>query len=178
MRVVFTRVPDGARASCVVERDDGVRYRVREGIGRPELPHDLVHLLVELQLRDDGGFWGAVADGAVFAGMDHLDGRRPPHARRRSDEAIGARKDRLQRAELMAGLVRQIAADPAAGEPRVIRAARDHLATLPDATVDVPAVLAAAARLRDAARAWAGTRPGDEVVVDWPRVSGRRAVRR
>jgi hypothetical protein len=169
MRVVFTRAPDGTRASCVVERDDGVRYRVWQGVGRPELPHDLVHLLVELELRDDGGFWGAVADGAVFDSMEHLGGRRPPHARDRSAAAIRARKDRLQRAELMAGLVELLVADAITDERRVTLAARKHLSTLPDATVDVPAVLAAARKLRAAASMWSRSLPGDELVVHWPR---------
>ena len=118
MRVIFPRLPDGARGYCVVERGDGVRYRIWEGIARTELPHDLVHLVVERALRDDGGFWGAVADGAVFRSMEHLGGRRPPHARLLSDAAIRARGGRLQRAELLAGLVQPALAP---GEELVVR---------------------------------------------------------
>lgn len=168
VQVTFPRLVDGRRAYSVVERSDGVRYRVNEGVAGPRIPHDLVHFLVERETGEDGGFWGAVAAGAVFDSMDHLDGRRPPHTRERSAAAIRARADRLQRAELMAGLVMRVADQRMSTTGQVRKAAREALSTVPDDTVDEPRVLAAATTLREYARRWAGLSAGEELVVDWP----------
>ncbi len=47
MRVTFTRLPDHQRGWALVERDDGVVYRMGGGPMTAELPHDLVHVTVE-----------------------------------------------------------------------------------------------------------------------------------
>src|SRR4051794_41170892 len=85
--ITHRRLADGQRAYSIVERSDGVRYRVHEGISGPETPHALVHLVVEHETAEDGGFWGAVAAGAVFGSMEHIDGRRPPHSAQHSNRA-------------------------------------------------------------------------------------------
>src|SRR6266567_9347864 len=78
MQIVVTRV-DAHRYSTLVERDS-VRLRV-PGYGfMRALPHDLAHWVVEGSLRLRRGFWGSVADGAEFAGMQRIEGRRKPHA--------------------------------------------------------------------------------------------------
>jgi hypothetical protein len=69
VRPIFPRLTDRQRAYCVVDRADSARYRVREGVAGSGVPHELVHCIVECEA---GGFWGAVADGAVFDGMEHL----------------------------------------------------------------------------------------------------------
>jgi hypothetical protein len=56
----------------VVERSDGVRYRVHQGRAGPELPHDAVHFVVEREMEEDGGFWRAIAAGAVFSSMERI----------------------------------------------------------------------------------------------------------
>lgn len=56
MRVRFPRLSDGTRSYSVVERSDGVRYRVHQGVAGPHLPHDAVHFIVERELKEDGGF--------------------------------------------------------------------------------------------------------------------------
>ncbi|MCI2423720.1 hypothetical protein MOQ72_40575 [Saccharopolyspora sp. K220] len=168
MRVRFPRLADGRRAYSIVERADGVRFRVHEGVASSKIPHDLVHFVVERETGEDGGFWGAVAAGAVFKSMEHLDGRRPPHAAARSAAAILARSDRLHRAELMADLVDQVAEERITSAVQVRVIAREVLATLPDDRVDEQRVIAAAEALRQVAERWAALAPGDELVVDWP----------
>ncbi|MFE2376778.1 hypothetical protein [Streptomyces sp. NPDC059398] len=148
---------------------------MNEGVAGAGVPHDLVHLVVERRMRDDTGFWGAVAAGAVFGSMEHLDGRRPPHAADRSRRAIRARADRLTRAELMAGLVEQVIEHRLTTVEQVRKASRETLSVLPDARVDEQGVLAAAAELCGVAREWAELSPGEELVVDWPE---RRPARR
>ena len=86
MRVTFPRLPDHEIAYAVVERDDGVVYRLQGGRAGTALPHDIRHLVVERELGVTDGIWGGIAAGAVFASMRHLRGRRPPHAAEHSAE--------------------------------------------------------------------------------------------
>ena len=168
VKITFPRLPDGTRAYCVVERSDKVRYRVYAGVAGPRVPHDLVHLVAERSTGQDRGFWGAVAAGAVFSSMRHLDGRRPPHAAERSAAAIRGHSDGLLRAELMADLVERVAEERITSVDRVRAVAAEVLSTLPDPTVDESRVIAAAESLREVADRWAGLSPGDELVMEWP----------
>ena len=78
MQIVVTRL-DAHRYSTIVERDS-VQLRV-PGYGfMRALPHDLAHFVVEGSLGLDRGFWGSVAVGAEFSGMERNEGRRKPHA--------------------------------------------------------------------------------------------------
>ena len=84
MRVTFPRLPDRERAYALVERDDGAVYRLYGGLAGSRLPHDIMHLVVERELRIRDGIWGGIAAGIIFDSMEHVSGRRPPHARERS----------------------------------------------------------------------------------------------
>src|SRR5215471_4055405 len=103
MRIVVSRL-DRARYRSVVDRDDGVRYLVDGAGAKGRLPHDLVHYVVESELRLEKGFWGSVADGAVFPGMTWLYGRRRPHATERGEAVIRANNDPLNAAEVLAAI--------------------------------------------------------------------------
>lgn len=174
--MTFLRLPDGSRSYSVVERPDGVRYRVYDGTATSRLPHDLGHLVVERATGDHGGFWGAVAAGVVFASMEHLDGRRPPHARERSEAAMRERADDLRRGELMVWLTERVAHDGITEPQRVRAMAAEALSSFPDASVDAERVLAAASALRAAAERWAALSPGEELVEQWPERRTARTV--
>ena len=90
MRVTFPRLPDHERAYALVERDDGVVYRLYGGTAGPRLPHDIMHLVVERELRIRDGIWAGIAAGVVFDSMRHVSGRRPPHAAERSQPCCAA----------------------------------------------------------------------------------------
>src|SRR6516225_4963399 len=122
MRVTFPRVPDHEIAYAVVERDDGVVYRLRGGRAGTALPHDIRHLVVERELGVTDGIWGGIAAGMVFTSMRHVEGRRPPHAAQRSTELKRRYRDRVMRAELLADLVESVAAlhGPTLEEIRVL----------------------------------------------------------
>jgi ribosomal-protein-serine acetyltransferase len=147
MRVTFPRLPDHQRAYSLVERDDGVVYKLKSGVAGPSLPDDIVHLVVERELRIKDGIWAGIAEGVVFSSL---------------------------RAELLADLVATTAAldDPT---PRRIRElAAIKLSVLPDAEVD-PAVIAVAAQaLQVEAARWARLRVGEHLDYEWP-VRGRKA---
>lgn len=53
---------DRRPVETLVERDDRVVFTMRAAGGGAELPHDLVHALVEEALGVADGVWGCVAD--------------------------------------------------------------------------------------------------------------------
>ena len=179
MRITFRRFPDHSRAWSVIERDDGVVYRMTEFTrGGTELPHDLRHFVVERELGIADGIWGGIAAGMVYTSMAHVRGRRPPHSAERSDELKRAQRQRIMRAELFANLVEAIAmlADPSADE--IGRLARAKLSVVPvvepgadpAAVIALPspgALLAAARALQVEAARWARLRAGEELVYEW-----------
>jgi hypothetical protein len=179
MRITFRRFPDHARAYSVIERDDGVVYQLRGfSLGGTDLPHDLRHFIVERELEVADGIWGGIAGGIVYSSMEHVRGRRPPHAAERSADLKRTQRGRLMRAELLANLVEAVAvlADPS--ETEITRLARQKLSVIPltdpgaDPAVVIalppPAALARAARaLQVEAARWARLRLGEELVYEW-----------
>jgi hypothetical protein len=168
MRVTFPRLPDHQRAWALVERDDGVVYRLYGGTAGPRLPHDIMHLVVERELRIRDGIWAGIAAGVVFDSMRHVGGRRPPHAAERSKQLLRDFREQGLRAELLAGLVSSAAALDTLTQDKIRRLAADKLAVLPGTEVD-PVLIAVAARaLQVEAARWARLRVGEELTYDWP----------
>ena len=174
MRVTFPRLPDYQRAYALVERDDGVCYRLYGGTDPfpgPQLPHDIRHLIAERELGITDGVWAGIAAGIVFAGMQHVGGALPPHAAERSRELIGKFAGPGLRAELLANLVESVAAldRPTAGQIRLLAKTK-----LPDADVDPAAIGAAATVMQVEAARWARLRIGEELCYHWPPSPVRR----
>jgi len=168
MRVTFPRLPDHERAWALVERDDGVVYRLYGGTAGPRLPHDITHLVAERELRIKDGIWAGIAAGVVFDSMQHVSGRRPPHAAERSKALLRCYREQGLRAELLADLVASVAALDTMTQDKIRQLARAKLAVLPSAEVD-PVVIAAAARaLQVEAARWARLRVGEELSYEWP----------
>ena len=130
--MTFARLPDHERAYALVERDDGVVYRLYGGTAGPRLPHDIMHLVVERELRLRDGIWGAIAAGVVFDSMRYVGGRRPPHAAERSKQVLRAFRSPGLRAELLADLVSSAAALDTMTKDTIRRLAADKLSVLPD----------------------------------------------
>jgi hypothetical protein len=185
MRITFRRFPGHTAAYSVIERDDGVVYRMKEFTSPgPRLPHDLRHLIVERELAIADGFWGAIAAGTVYASMDHVQGRRPPHAAERSAGLKRVQRQPVMRAGLLADLVEAVATLDTPSEDEIRRLTREKLSVVPvtgpggdpgeavalaDTAVPPPAVLAKAARtLQVEAARWARLRIGEELVYSWP----------
>jgi len=171
MHVTFPRLPDHERAYAVVQRDDGAVYRLYGGHAGPQLPHDIMHLVVERELQITDGIWGGIAAGLIFGSMQHVSGRRPPHARDRSGELLTTFRGPGLRAELMASFVRCVAGLDHPSDLEILTLAATQLSVLPDADADVdPAEIAAAAQaLQVEAARWARLRVGEEISYDWPR---------
>jgi hypothetical protein len=180
MRVTFPRLPDHSRGFCVVERDDGVTYRLWGGPVGDRLPHDLVHLTVEDALGIGDGIWAAIAGGVVFDSMTYLGGRRPPHAAQRSMTLMRACSASLGLAELVGGFIERVADLDGPDSAAVRRMAVTRLTVLPpaayprtgmfdpDGRIDADRVLGAAQRLRGAGADWRAIPRGGELVRTWP----------
>ena len=177
--MTFPRLPDHERAYALVERDDGTVYRLYGGQAGPRLPHDIMHFVVERELRIPDGVWGGIATGIVFDSMQHVSGRRPPHARERSRELLAGFHQRGLRAEVLANFVECVAGLDHPSDAQILTLAATQLAVLPDGDTDVdPAEVAAAAQaLQVEAARWARLRVGEELSYEWPRTppAARRA---
>jgi hypothetical protein len=188
VRITFRRFPGGVDSYSEIERDDGAVFRMAEfSRGGARLPHDLRHLIVELELGVTDGIWGTIADGGIYTSMRFAGGRRLPHdAARKSDALKKARHHRIGRAELFANLAESIAALDSPTDAQVRDIIRRHLAVVPLSepgqdparVVELPpaaALVVAAAALRAAAEKWAALPVGAVVSYDWtPRRSPAR----
>ncbi len=106
MLLRLTRI-DQRRYETVITRADGVTYHVK-GIGHMSaIPHDLAHFAVEQGLGIRQGFWGSVADGAVFGSLTHVSGRHKPRSAERSKQVLKTNKDQLTATEILVGLFNQ-----------------------------------------------------------------------
>jgi hypothetical protein len=166
VRLIFSGMADRRPVETVVERDDGVVFAMRGAGGGADLPHDLVHALVETELGIADGIWGCIADGVVWDSMRHVSGRQPPHAAERSARLKKERAAVIGRAEAAADLVSRTARG-AAVLPGEVAASG-----FPPERID-----GAAVGLRDAGRRWAGLRPGDTLPLTWTVASGGRRRR-
>ena len=173
MHVTFPRLPDHERGYAVVERDDGAVYRLYGSQAGPRLPHDIMHFVVERELHIRDGIWGGIASGIIFDSMQHVSGRRPPHARDRSSELLATFRSRGLRAEVLANFVQCVAGLDHPSDTQILTLAATQLSVLPDADADVdPAEVAAAAQaLQVEAARWARLRVGEELSYDWPRTA-------
>ena len=160
--MTFQRMADRRPVETLVERDDGVVFAMRGAGGGADLPHDLVHAVVETALPLADGVWGCVADGVVWGSMRHVSGRRPPHAASGRTGSSGSAGTRCMRAEHLADVVggwRVVSSVPAsavaAGRPR-------------------ERIEAAVAAVRDASRRWAALPVGERWVVEWMTASAGR----
>lgn len=180
MRITFRRFPGGVDSYSEIERDDGAVFRMAEFTrGGARLPHDLRHLIVELELGVTDGIWGTIADGGMYTSMRFAGGHRLPHnAARKSDALKKARHHRIGRAELFANLAESIAALDSPTDAQVREIIRRHLAVVPLSepgqdparVVELPppaALVVAALALRAAAEKWAALPVGTELSYEW-----------
>jgi hypothetical protein len=180
MRITFRRFPGGVDSYSEIERDDGAIFWMTEfSRGGARLPHDLRHLIVELELGVTDGIWGTIADGGIYTSMRFAGGHRLPHnAAGKSDALKKARHHRIGRAELFANLAESIAALDSPTDAQVREIIQRHLAVVPLSepgqdparVVELPppaALVVAAVALRAAAEKWAALPVGAELSYQW-----------
>lgn len=182
--VSFTRLsPDGLHA-VRIERGDGVvlsnaRSRNRAGY----IPHDMGHLVADQAFGLHDGFWGSVAEGALFGSLDVVEGKLRHDARVKSAAILKRNRLGLGLSEVLAGppydavehgwdldttckAVARAWGYVRAGEPPYDRAV----------------VASAIDAFRQTRKAWEATPVGDSLCFEWQtqrraRVSGPRRRR-
>ncbi len=168
MDVVFERV-DARRYLIGVRRnaraDVGPDIRPRPGPGHADVPHDLVHFVVEEQAGLPLGIYGQVAAGGDVGGFFRPD----PNDRHKADDQRRSRRlgsagaadvglsERLaalvdERGRLRGPVPEELELDPALGE---------RIQT----------------RLDEVLAQWRATAPGGQLVLTWPRVRTAAARR-
>lgn len=67
------------------------------------IPHDLAHYIVEDELGFEGGLWGTLVAGGLFAPSNTrvIAGRQRPHASRIAREIVQAADETLKQAEIL-----------------------------------------------------------------------------
>ena len=167
MQVVFTKQKNCAY-TIVVTRSDRVKLQF-QGVGKKFLvPHDLSHFIVESKLNMRQGFWGCVANGALFPGMNVIEGRQKPNAKSRSKQVI---KDAHQQLRLAECLVRVFDEVYTVKSDRILRSAKDRLKEMPaeikpnelsDATI-----LDVCSTLKDFQTNWQAINVGEKIELGW-----------
>lgn len=166
MDIEFHRLSGGYCAQVV--RDDGVTVHVPGFDRKHAVPHDLAHFAAEHGFGAARGFWGSVAAGAMFGGMQVVSGRRPPHAAERSRRIIRANAEQIGIAEGLAGSVFQAYTEDLSPADAVTRLAGywsvTHSGPCP---YDVPAMARACTLLGDLAGRWEVLPVGATLPLNW-----------
>ena len=169
MEITFTKT--GARSyEVVARRDDKVVVRVQTPDRPQGLPHDMAHYLVERGFGFERGFWGAVAAGAVFKGMQVVSGRRPPHAEARSKALVKSEYRQLAAAELYVSVIQALAREGKERDWAGVNASLDEVwrpFRWPRPAVTREGVLRVCEALREAEREWRELPPGGSITVTW-----------
>jgi hypothetical protein len=168
---------DNRRYETRITRSDGVTFLVK-GVGHMgAIPHDLAHFAVERGLRLRRGFWGSVADGALFESLTHVSGRRRPHAEQRSKEVLKRNKGELTETEILVGLFNQAFEDGLKAEsPELRMRLARYIWTAPGhkprqfSSEEIAAVCAAWKEVDDL---WMNLPVGSTMELVWPEASAR-----
>ncbi|HYH79346.1 MAG TPA: hypothetical protein VEX86_06105 [Longimicrobium sp.] len=176
MLLQLTRL-DERRYETLITRSDGVKYLVK-GVGHmAAIPHDLAHFAVERGLDIRRGFWGSVADGAVFGSLTHVSGRRRPHAAERSKQVLKENKHQLTETEILVGLFNQALEEGLGPESPVLRARlRRYLWTPPGhrpRRFSDEESAAVCARWKEMLELWQNLPIGGTLELVWPEPTSR-----
>jgi hypothetical protein len=145
-----------------------------------DIPHDLVHYVVEAELRLMSGVFGRAANGGgtfVAAAAHHLSTRERARQRRKQERregSLGARDSErgqeLATSERLAALCDVAWRRRHGQRPDPLRKAPEPLAT-----DDRAAVARVVARLDELAPLWRALAIGEELAFEWPASSPRQA---
>ena len=186
MQITFRKT--GERTlETVVLRDDRVGVQMRSSYGKLPLPHDLVHYVVEFELKLKHGFWGCIEEGALFPGMTVVSGRPPPDARKRSNAVIRAAYQQRNASEglVEAFVAAAYAVDPALRFAKLVSS--DSRGLWSPALIDKDSRRRIVERLLIAQTRWQDLAIGESITLPWPpsvartrrpSSSSRRSLRR
>jgi hypothetical protein len=170
MHITFTR-SNHRDTPALATRPDGVTVRIPVFGPLQPMPHDLAHYVVEREMELRDGFWGSVAAGAVFGGMQILSGRQRPHAADRSREIIAANGAAIGLAEQMVTALMAVVEGhgiplqpPLSSHRQTPRSYTDFVAQVNRLTSPVEEMI----------DRWQSLPVGDTLVLQWPEASRQR----
>ncbi|MGY1577213.1 hypothetical protein [Streptomyces sp. MN13] len=152
MEMSFRKLPDNQHEILVRARK-GPDVRLPAQPVGPNMPHDLVHAVVETALGIDDGFWGAMARGATFQGFELLT---PGRHRRSGMKVLRRGGDAVMAAELSVNWAY-----------RVWRGLSTEGRGVGPAPLDSDALARTLPRLNAAATRWAAVPQGGELLWRW-----------
>ncbi|MDD7940610.1 hypothetical protein PHK61_19480 [Actinomycetospora lutea] len=167
MHVAFSKRPDGG-SLALIDRDDGVRLRLRSYERTGDVPHDAVHLVGERALGITEGLWGSIAAGALFESIEVVAGKQRHDRRQRSDAVRRANADGLRLAETVVGVLQQSVDRDGPATTAALDAAWGITATgsSPFTTARVAIAVQELRALRDR---WRLLGPEETIPYTWPR---------
>jgi hypothetical protein len=163
---------DDRRYETVITRSDGVVYHVK-GVGHMGMiPHDLAHYVVEQGLGIRQGFWGSVAEGAVFGSLTHVGGRRRPQAAQRSRDILKANQKVLTETEILVGLFNQAFEEGLGPDSRVLLDRLRRYTWTPPGhrprQITDRQISAVCSTWTEIDRAWRALEIGETMDLEWP----------
>jgi hypothetical protein len=154
--------------STTVKREDGVTLKIK-GPDRPlRIPHDLAHFVVENELKLKFGFWGKVAAGVVFPGMEVLAGRRKPHAADRAKAVQAQAGQQGIQAEVLVDVMIKIAENnlPMKAAQKLLKESWKPSKSARE-TFTAEEITMASRRLKEAESQWMALPVGGTMKFDW-----------
>jgi hypothetical protein len=170
MEITFTRSGERTYTTLAL-RDDGVLLQVPSYDRKFSLPHDLAHYVVERELGLKHGFWGCVAAGAMFPGIQVVSGRRPDHAASRSKSILREAGQSGTEAEVLVGVLLGMMHDGLDDNWAAARTvlARAWTPARPSrGPLEAEEVQRVCAALREAEHRWQALAIGQSITVSWP----------
>ncbi|MFD7460438.1 MULTISPECIES: hypothetical protein [unclassified Streptomyces] len=152
MEMSFRKLPDNQHEILVRARK-GPDVRLPAQPVGPNMPHDLVHAVVETALGINDGFWGAMARGATFQGFELLT---PGRHRRSGMKVLRRGGDAVMAAELSVNWAY-----------RVWRGLSTEGRGVGPAPLDSDALARTLPRLNAAATRWTAVPQGGELLWRW-----------
>jgi hypothetical protein len=155
-----------SREPSVASRSDGVSLSIPVFGRLDPIPHDLAHFVIELELDLQNGFFGSIADGAIFGGMHVLSGRQPPHAGERSRMVMKANHYPILFSEILVDVTLRALKDEAVGnKPLPIT-----LAQIPSSTQAerMSLIRRLVPKMQEMCIRWQAVPIGETLLVVWP----------
>jgi len=170
--VAFSKRPDGG-SLALIDREDGVRLRLRSYDRTGEVPHDAVHLIGERALGLTGGLWGSLQAGALFDSVEVVSGRLRHDRRQRSDAVRRENAVELRLAETVVGVLAQSLDGDGPSTKAALDRAWGITGTGPSPFTAAQASVAVQ-ELRTLRERWRDLTPDETITFTWRAVRRRR----